>query len=161
MSGQEVPIKTPFDKLLVLVEENEKDVLAMKSLYDQLKTRQKALHKAVVKAQTKAQKQQNKPKGNRKPCGFARPSVVSKEMCEFLKVAPETLVSRTDVTKSLIQYIKTHNLQNPENKRQILPDETLSKLFGEESKKSELTYFTMQKFVNHHFPKQSELIEAK
>ena len=40
------------------------------------------------------------------------------------------------------------------NKKQIKPDETLYKLFGEQSRTQELTYFTMQKFVNHHFTKK-------
>ena len=153
MSTEVPEIKTPYDKILALINENEKEIQAVKSTYDSMKSRQKQLRKLVQKMQNKALKSQNKPKPNRKPCGFARPSPVSKEMCDFLKVAHDTMVSRTDVTKALISYIKEHGLQNPQNKRQILPDETLYKLFGEESKSVELTYFTMQKYVNRHFPK--------
>jgi len=142
-----------FDKLDVLISQYENDLASLKSAYDSLKGRHKQMKKVLNKLQTKAMKTQSKPKANRKPCGFARPSLVSIDMCDFLKLEPGSLVSRTEVTKSLIQYIKSNNLQNVSNKRQILPDETLYKLFGEESRKLELTYFTMQKFVNQHFPK--------
>ena len=142
-----------LEKLDELMIQFESDMSIMKSGYDAMKCRQKQMKKILVKMQNKATKTQNKPKANRKPCGFARPSLVSDEMCNFLKINNGSFVSRTEVTKSLIQYIKLHNLQNESNKRQILPDETLYKLFGEGSRKLELTYFTMQKFVNQHFPK--------
>ena len=71
-----------------------------------------------------------------------------------------TLVSRTEVTKSIIKYISDHKLQNPENKRQILPDETLYKLFGNEARNSVIDYFTMQKYVNHHFPKKAAAVTS-
>ena len=149
----EVKQMSNFDKLDILISQYDTDLTSMKSAFDSLKGRQKQMKKVLKKLQTKAIKSQNKPKVNRKPCGFARPSSVSSDMCDFLKIDHGSLVSRTEVTKSLIQYIKSQNLQNDSNKRQILPDETLYKLFGEESRKLELTYFTMQKFVNQHFPK--------
>lgn len=39
-------------------------------------------------------------------------------------------ISRTEATKRLWDYIKKHDLQNPENKRQIVPDKKLAKFFG-------------------------------
>ena len=39
-------------------------------------------------------------------------------------------LSRGDVTKKIWEYIKSNNLQNPENRRQIVPDEKLTKVFG-------------------------------
>lgn len=142
---------TPCEKTLQLLEENERDIQSMKALYDQMKTRQKLLVKSLQKIQNRMTKGRNKPKPARKLCGFARPTLVSNDMCDFLKQPHGSEVSRTDVTKTLIQHIKAKSLQNPENKRQILPDETLYKLFGEDARSQELTYFTMQKFVNHHF----------
>ena len=142
-----------FDKIELLIEQNQEELLKMKYSYDNMKNRQKQLQKMLVKLKSKSTKNNNKPKANRKPCGFARPTPVSDEMCDFLKKEKGELVSRTAVTQALIQYIKDHNLQNPEKKRQILPDETLYKLFGETARNEELTYFTMQKYVNHHFKK--------
>lgn len=148
----EVPKMTIYEKIQVLMEENAADIITIKEKYDAMKSRQKALTKMFTKLQAKSVKPQ-KNKANRKPCGFARPTPVSDEMCDFLKIDKGSEVSRTTVTRALIQYIKDQNLQNPENKKQILPDATLSGLFGENAKDQTLTYFTMQKFVNHHFKK--------
>lgn len=141
---------TVFDKIQKLMEENATDINQFKQKIDALKTRQKALTKLFVKIQSKSTRPQ-KAKSSRKPCGFARPTSVSDEMCTFLNISCGTEVSRTTVTRALIQYIKDKNLQNPINKKQILPDETLYMLFGEDAKAQTLTYFTMQKYVNHHF----------
>jgi upstream activation factor subunit UAF30 len=148
----DVPKMNVYEKIQALIEENTADMAMIKEKYDSMKTRQKSLIKLFSKLQSKSEKPQ-KNKANRKPCGFARPTPVSDEMCDFLKIEKGSDVSRTTVTRALIQYIKENNLQNPENKKQILPDSTLSILFGENAKDQTLTYFTMQKFVNHHFKK--------
>lgn len=54
---------------------------------------------------------------------------------------------RTEVTKKLWEYIKANNLQNPENKRNILGDEKLKKVFDG---KGEVTMFEMTKLVSAH-----------
>jgi chromatin remodeling complex protein RSC6 len=77
-------------------------------------------------------------------------------MCEFLNIPEGTFASRTQVTKKLIEYIKEKKLQGEVNKREIQPDEVLYKLFGDEARNQVITYFTMQKFVNHHFVKNTE-----
>lgn len=146
----EISKVTVFDKIQKLMEENTSDMLSCKAKLDEMKSRQKMLTKLFAKMQSKAVKPQ-KLKANRKPCGFARPTFVSDEMCVFLNIPCGTEVSRTTVTRALIQYIKDKSLQNPLNKKQIIPDETLYLLFGEEAKSQTLTYFTMQKYVNHHF----------
>jgi chromatin remodeling complex protein RSC6 len=143
-----------YQKMLVLVKESDQDIAEMKKAYDALKQRQKALKKMIAKMDQKMTKKENKPKAVRKPCGFARPMSISDELCMFMKVASGTMVSRTDVTKALIKYIKEHQLQDPINKRRINPDSVLTKLLGDESKDQEITYFTMQKYINKHFPKK-------
>ena len=54
---------------------------------------------------------------------------------------------RFEVVKKLWEYIKKHNLQNPANKRNILADEKLLKLFGG---KKEVSMFEMTKLVSKH-----------
>jgi len=102
----------------------------------------------------KQDKIDTKQKKERKPHGFARPTVVSDELCSFMGKEKGSLVSRTEVTKFLIQYIADNNLQNPENRRNILVDAKLKSLFGPESENEKIDYFNMQKFVNRHFPKK-------
>ena len=54
---------------------------------------------------------------------------------------------RTEVVKKLWEYIKKHGLQNPQNKRNILADDKLKKVFGG---KSELSMFEMTKLASDH-----------
>jgi upstream activation factor subunit UAF30 len=55
-------------------------------------------------------------------------------------------VSRGEVTSKVWDYIKSHNLQNPENRREILADDKLRKVFG----KDKLTMFEMTKYLSQH-----------
>jgi chromatin remodeling complex protein RSC6 len=146
--------QTNIEKIEMLIKEQADNIATIKQTYENMKLKQKTLLKILEKVKQKMTRP-TKPKENRKPCGFARPTPVSKEMCEFLKVKEGTEVSRTTVTRALIDYIKDNKLQQTENKKQINPDETLYKLFGEEARHQTLTYFTMQKFVNHHFQKKA------
>ncbi|MBD5780754.1 SWIB/MDM2 domain-containing protein [Pelagicoccus sp. NFK12] len=54
---------------------------------------------------------------------------------------------RTELTKKLWDYIKSNNLQNPENKREIIADEALKKVFDGRDK---VTMFEMTKLVSGH-----------
>ena len=61
-------------------------------------------------------------------------------------------MARTEVTKLITQYIKEFGLQNPSNKRHILPDEKLKAILNV-TDADEVTYFNLQKYMKHHFPK--------
>lgn len=56
-------------------------------------------------------------------------------------------MSRGQVVKEIWVYIKKHDLQNPSNKRNILADDKLKKVFGG---KGEVTMFEMTKLVSAH-----------
>ena len=68
-------------------------------------------------------------------------------------------MARTEVTQEVSKYIKAHNLQNPANKKEIKPDQTLSKLL-KVTDKDDLNYFSLQKFLKDHFPKQDSSVSA-
>ena len=53
---------------------------------------------------------------------------------------------RSEVISKVWEYIKSHNLQNPENKREILADDNLKKVFG----KDKATMFEMNKYISAH-----------
>jgi chromatin remodeling complex protein RSC6 len=53
---------------------------------------------------------------------------------------------RTEVTKRMWDYIKSKNLQNPANKRNILCDEKLKAVTG----KDEVTMFELTGLVSRH-----------
>lgn len=106
--------------------------------------------KKEMKELKKAAATKNKNKKTKKPSGFANPSKVTKELCDFMNKQEGTEIARTEVTRALISYIKTNNLQNKSNKKIILPDEKLQFLLGI-NKEQELTYFNLQKYMNKHF----------
>ena len=53
---------------------------------------------------------------------------------------------RSEVISKVWEYIKKHNLQNPENKREILADDKLQKVFG----RDKVTMFEMNKYIAQH-----------
>jgi chromatin remodeling complex protein RSC6 len=50
------------------------------------------------------------------------------------------------VVSKVWDYIKSNNLQNPENRREILADDTLREVFG----KDKVTMFEMNKHLARH-----------
>jgi len=118
----------------------------LKQLEKNVKKQMKGLKKDIIK---------NKNKGNRKPSGFAKPSKVTKELCEFMNKTEGTEIARTEVTRALVSYIKTNKLENENNSKIITPDQKLKFLLGIEDGQ-ELTYFNIQKYMNKHFVKAEE-----
>jgi chromatin remodeling complex protein RSC6 len=53
---------------------------------------------------------------------------------------------RSQVISKVWDYIKSNNLQNPANKREILADDKLKKVFG----KDKVTMFEMNKHIAGH-----------
>ena len=90
----------------------------------------------------------------RAPSGFAKPTLISDELCSFLGKPVGTEMARTEVTKSITAYIKEHSLQHAENKRRIMPDSALASLLNVDDS-VELTYFNLQKYMKVHFPKSA------
>ena len=60
-------------------------------------------------------------------------------------IGPEPL-PRGEVVSKVWEYIKSHNLQNPENRREILADDKLKEVFG----KDKVTMFEMNKHLARH-----------
>lgn len=92
------------------------------------------------------------PKSKRNPSGFAKPAIISDELCQFLEKPAGTELARTEVTQHLISYIKKNNLQKPDNKKHIQPDTKLTSLLGLQQDET-LTFFNIQGYMNKHFQK--------
>ena len=121
-----------------------------------------------VKKELKTTKKPVKVKTGAKkaPSGFAKPTKVTKELCEFMNRPEGTEIARTEVTKTLVQYIKTNNLQEQtaESKNKIVPDDKLKHLLGlNEVEENDLTFFSIQKHMNKHFisKKNTSLADAE
>ena len=98
-------------------------------------------------------------KANRTPSGFAKPGLISDELCTFLGKPSGTEIARTEVTKFLTSYIKEHALQDPNEKRRIHPDDKLRKLLNV-TDEDKVTYFNIQKYMKVHFLKSSTTAQS-
>lgn len=83
-------------------------------------------------------------KQDAKKSKFMQPMKLSEELIAVVGKGP---MPRTEVTKKLWEYIKANKRQDPANKRNIIPDDKLAKVFG--SKKA-VNMFEMVKLVNKH-----------
>ena len=168
-------------RLETLIKSRTESIDAFKREVQELRKLQKEhdhmLKEASKKNKKKAPRDYTKA---RKATGFAGPVTVSKELYDFLVKTKAVMkdpnfepksdeeyknwprisvksgepVARTDVTSHISKYIKEHNLQNPEHKREILPDPVLKKIFTNptlDPQPDTFNYLKLQTYVNHHF----------
>lgn len=67
-----------------------------------------------------------------------------------------TQLSRPQVVKQLWNYIKKYQLQNPEDKRKLICDEKMQKVF----KKKSVSMFEMNRLLNAHLFKSDEILDS-
>jgi upstream activation factor subunit UAF30 len=105
----------------------------------------KAAAKPAAKAAPKAPAAAKKPAVKRTPnAAFMKPLTPSAALAEVVGAKP---LPRTEVTKKVWEYIKKHNLQNAENKRNIDADDKLKAVFGG---KKQVSMFEMTKLISGH-----------
>ena len=75
--------------------------------------------------------------------GLARPVTPSPELAAIVGSAP---LPRSEVVSKMWDHIRKNNLQNPANKREILADDKLKKVFGVDK----CTMFEMNKHLSRH-----------
>ena len=82
------------------------------SIVSDMKRLQKVTTKYIKSLNKKNRKTSTGDKKKRAPSGFAKPTEITPELCQFLNVAEGTEMARTEVTKKLTSYIKEHGLQD-------------------------------------------------
>ena len=85
----------------------------------------------------------------KKPNALQKPLQPSKELAAVVGSEP---LPRGEVVSKVWDYIKKHDLQNPENRREILADDTLEAVFG----KKTVTMFEMNKYLAQHLVSPDE-----
>lgn len=86
--------------------------------------------------------------------GLEKVMPITKKLADFAKWDVQTQKSRVDITRFLCGYIKDHNLQNPENKKEIILDADLADLLQYSEKT--ITYPHIQKYIHVLFDKTAE-----
>jgi chromatin remodeling complex protein RSC6 len=84
---------------------------------------------------------------NRKPGGFAKPTIISDKLCDFLGKAHGTEMSMIEVTKEITKYIKQFNLEDEKNRRIILPDQKLKTLLNIQEEQLEILTYSIFKNI--------------
>jgi chromatin remodeling complex protein RSC6 len=149
-----------IDKVLNILDEEithaEDDSKINKFHIKNLRSARKSLRK--VKNNSYRMVGQKKPRGKGRG-GFSKEYSVSKELADFLHVSHYTPVSRIDATRAICVYAHLkpdedrddmlkwsylnvngkRNLQDPTNKRAIIPDDTLRKLLRYDKFASDVT----------------------
>jgi chromatin remodeling complex protein RSC6 len=133
---------------------NEK-IASFKSLYSEIATLGKTIEKQAARIVKKAERKGRKGKSpkaagaNPADCVFTKPVKVTDELCTFLGKAKGTTFSRSEVTKGIMAYAKSHNLMD---KQTIKADASLRKLLTL-SETDNLTILNLQKFLSRHYVK--------
>jgi upstream activation factor subunit UAF30 len=103
----------------------------------------------AMMAKTTAKTAAKKPADAKAPAkkaggaGLQKPVQPSKELAA---IVGETPLPRTEVISKVWDHIRKHNLQNPQNKREIIADDKLKAVFGQDK----ATMFEMNKLLSPH-----------
>jgi chromatin remodeling complex protein RSC6 len=106
-------------------------------------TKAKSAGQASKASAPKAAEKKGAAKAGGAPNALQKPLQPSQELAAVVGVGP---IPRGEVVSKVWDYIKKNNLQNPDNKREILADDTLQKVFG----KDKVTMFEMNKYLAQH-----------
>ena len=122
------------------------------SLLGEVKRLDKRVHREIKDARKRKRRvktEEGVDAKPRTPSIFERPVQITEELCTFLAQPKGTLMSRSQVTKGVNNYVKEHNLKN---KHDIKPDAALKKLLLVPETEA-LTYFNLQRYLNRHYVK--------
>jgi len=126
----------------------------LNSLRTEFKQLEKQLLKDIKSLQKSKGKKNKSTSGNRKPSGFTCPTPISNELAAFLGKPDGIEIARTEVSKELTKYIHDHQLKDPANGKNILPDEKLRTLL-KLGKDDKLTIFSIHRYLVPHFVKSA------
>ncbi|HSX37674.1 MAG TPA: type I DNA topoisomerase [Chlamydiales bacterium] len=104
----------------------------------------------VKKSRRGGKKGEPLSKKKTKKAASRAPSTLYKLSTELSALLGEEELSRVDVTRQIWAYIKSHNLQDPSDKRLIRPDPALAKIFGSDQP---LHMMKLAAILNKHMKK--------
>ncbi len=152
-----VPDATPIEEVSWQVELKtlQDDLIKIRDAAASAIAASKRLEKRVSREMRDARKNKRKAKAplaegeERKPSIFQIPVPITDDLSVFLGGPKGNLMSRSQVTKSIMSYIKENKLNE---KHKIHPNPALRKLLGLKEGE-ELTIFNMQTYLQKHYIK--------
>ena len=131
----------------------------MDSLYAEI-TALRSEVKSLAKLVRKVRSVQDDPTGEKSKArsqnnGFNRALEISPKLREFLGTDEGQMVSRSEVTRRVNQYIKDNNLKHPDNGRIIILDDKLTDLLAP-PEGVQVTFLNMQKYISPHYVKSEK-----
>jgi len=140
-----VPLQNMFESL-------HQDLNGFKTQITEMQSKVRLLEKSIKKDLKNTEKKKPVISKGALESGFAKPGPVTDELCAFMQKPLGSEIARTEATEYIIQYIRTHKLQDMKNRKKIIPNEALLQLLAAPA--TELTYFNLQKYLNVHFSKK-------
>lgn len=130
--------------------------ITMESLFNEI-TALRSEMKSLAKIVRKIRSTQEDPTGEKaaersKNNGFNRLNEVDSTLREFLGLAEGEMISRSDATRRVNQYVKDNGLKHPDNARVIILDDKLKALLAP-PEDVQVTVLTIQKYLSPHFIK--------
>ena len=125
------------------------------TMITEVKKLEKRVHREIKDARKRRRRvpKEGEEVVKRGPSIFEIPTKVSDELCKFLGKPNGTLISRSNVTKEVNNYLKANNLKNKHN---INPDPALRKLLDPIPAGEQLSYFNLQRYLNKHYIKEAK-----
>ncbi len=127
---------------------------AISAMITEVKRLDKRVHREIKDARRRKRRvrAEGEEGAKRGPSIFEIPTKVTDELCVFLGKPKGTLISRSNVTREINDYVKKHDLKN---KHDIKPDAPLKKLLRL-TDADHLTYFNLQRYLNPHYIKEAK-----
>ena len=126
------------------------------SMITEVKRLDKRVHREIKDARKRKRRvpKEGEEVVKRGPSIFEIPTKVTDELNKFLGHPNGTLISRSNVTKQINNYVKEKELKN---KHDIKPDAALRKLL-QVPETEQLTYFNLQRYLNRHYIKEPKVV---
>lgn len=143
-----------FNKLIEEAKKGKTKKATSSSKKRSIKTETDKKVKKAKKEKPKKSKKKSEKSGEPNHTGIATKMLhLSKPLSEIVNAEQ---LPRTQVVKGVWEYIKEHNLQNPKDRREIICDEKMQKVFGKST-----TMFRMNKQLVDHMYNADEILPPK
>jgi chromatin remodeling complex protein RSC6 len=147
-----------YDAVAKAVADIDKDIIKLNRRRAQLTKIQNKLY-AKETRQLKKKTKNSGEKTLRKQSGFNKATKVPMAFCEYLGLSQDEEVPRTHITSLLYKKIKEMGMLNPEDKREINPDDELRKLLMMKSDE-EIRFQNVQHYVARVYKAEFGTVQA-